>query len=76
MIGKNVVIVGGKRTPIGTFMGGLSKLTAPELGIAALKGALVTSGVEAKEIEEVFMGNVISAGIGQAPARQVALGAG
>lgn len=76
MIGKRVVIVGGKRTPIGSFMGTLSNFTAPQLGIAAFKGALASTGVEAKEIEEVFMGNVISAGIGQAPARQVALGSG
>jgi len=76
MIGKRVVIVGGKRTPIGTFMGSLSKKTAPELGVVAAKGALKASGVEASEIEEVFMGNVITAGSGQAPCRQVTLGAG
>lgn len=76
MLGKKVVIVGGKRTPIGTFMGGLSGFTAPQLGSAAISGALKSTGIEAKEIEEVYMGNVISAGIGQAPSRQAALGAG
>lgn len=76
MLGKKVVIVGGKRTPIGTFMGGLSGFTAPQLGSTAIRGALSSAGIEAKEVEEVFMGNVISAGQGQAPSRQAALGAG
>ena len=61
---RNVVIVSGKRTPIGTFMGGLSHLTAPQLGIAATKGALESSGVKAEDIEEIIYGNVISAGTG------------
>ena len=76
MIGKKFVILGGKRTPIGTFMGGLSGFTAPALGVAALKGAIAATHIEAKDIEEVYMGQVIQAGSGQAPARQVALGAG
>lgn len=76
MIGKRVVIVGGKRTPIGTFMGGLSNFSAPKLGSVAIKGALKSAGVEGKDVDEVFMGNVISAGSGQAPSRQAALGAG
>lgn len=75
MIGKNVVILGGKRTPIGTFMGGLSSFTAPHLGTVALKGAIASSNIEAADIDELYMGNVISAGAGQAPARQVLLGA-
>lgn len=76
MIGKKVVIVAGKRTPIGTFMGGLKGFKATELGTAAFKGALDSQGIEAKEIDEVIIGNVIAAGMGQAPARQVALGSG
>ena len=76
MIGKNVVILGGKRTPIGTFLGGLSGFTAPALGTAALKGAIAAAHIDAADIEEVYMGQVIQAGSGQAPARQVALGAG
>jgi acetyl-CoA C-acetyltransferase len=75
MSGNRVVILGGKRTPIGTFMGGLSNFTAPHLGTMALKGAIANTHIEASDIEELYMGNVISAGAGQAPARQVALGA-
>lgn len=75
MIGKNVVILGGKRTPIGSFMGGLSGFTAPHLGTVALKGAIASTHIDAADIEELYMGNVISAGAGQAPARQVLLGA-
>lgn len=73
---RNVVIVGGKRTPIGTFMGGLSNLTGPQLGTIATKGALSSSGVAPEDIDEVYLGNVIQAGQGQAPARQVTLGSG
>lgn len=76
MIGKRVVIVAGKRTPIGSFMGGLSNIPAPQLGATAITGALNSINMAPKEIEEVFMGNVISAGLGQAPSRQAALGAG
>ncbi|CDW89185.1 acetyl-acetyltransferase [Stylonychia lemnae] len=72
--GRNVVIVGGRRTAIGSFMGQLSNMTGPQLGSMATKGALASCHVDPKEIEEVYMGNVISAGSGQAPARQVALG--
>ena len=71
---RNVVIVGAKRTPIGTFMGSLSNLTGPHLGTIATSGALAASHVDPSDIEEVILGNVISAGAGQAPARQVALG--
>jgi len=73
---KEVVVVGMARTPIGRFMGALSDYSAPQLGGLAIKEVLLKSGVEAAMVEEVFMGNVVSAGIGQAPARQAALFAG
>ena len=69
-------IVSGARTPIGKFLGGLSALTAPQLGAVAVKEAVSRAGLKATDIEEVIMGNVIQAGVGQAPARQSALGAG
>jgi len=69
------VILGGKRTAIGTFMGGLSRFTAPHLGSIALKGAIQASHINKDDIEEVYVGNVVSSGIGQAPDRQVVLGA-
>jgi acetyl-CoA C-acetyltransferase len=69
-------IVAGARTPIGSFQGSLSSLSAPELGAAAIKAALERSGCAADQVDEVIMGNVISAGLGQAPARQAALKAG
>ena len=73
---EEVYIVSAVRTPIGSFGGILSSLTAVQLGSAAIKGALEKAGVAATEVSEVFMGNVISANLGQAPARQAALGAG
>lgn len=73
---RDVVIVGAARTPIGAFLGALSPLSAPQLGAAAIKGALVRSGLAPDEVDEVIMGNVLSAGLGQAPARQAALFAG
>lgn len=73
---KEVFIVSAVRTPIGSFGGMFSGLTAPQLGSAAIVGALEKAGVAAAEIEEVFFGNVCSANLGQAPARQAALGAG
>jgi len=73
---KEVVIVAAVRTPIGSFMGGLSSLTATQLGSAAIKGALESINLNPSLVEEVFMGNVVQAGVGQAPARQAALGAG
>lgn len=73
---KEVYIVSAVRTPLGSFGGKLSGLTAIDLGIIAIKGALKKSGVDPKEVEEVIMGNVISANLGQAPARQAAIGAG
>ncbi|ORX70081.1 acetyl-CoA c-acetyltransferase, cytosolic enzyme [Linderina pennispora] len=69
-------IVGGARTPVGAFGGTLAKLSAVQLGVVALKGALAKSGVAASEVEEIYLGNVMSANLGQNPARQVALGAG
>jgi acetyl-CoA C-acetyltransferase len=71
-----VHVVAAARTPIGAYLGALSGLTAPELGAVSIKAALERAGVAAEQIEEVFMGNVLSAGIGQAPARQAALKAG
>jgi acetyl-CoA C-acetyltransferase len=70
------VLVGAARTPVGKFLGGLSSFTAPQLGAIAIKEAVRRSGIDPQAIEEVIMGNVISAGIGQAPARQAALLAG
>ena len=73
---KKVVIVSAKRTPIGKFMGGLSSVLAPKLGAIAIKGALKAIGLDANEVDEVYMGNVLQAGVGQAPARQAAIFAG
>jgi acetyl-CoA C-acetyltransferase len=71
-----IVILSARRTPVGAFMGALTGLTGPQLGAAALKAALEDSKIPAGEIDEVIMGCVLSAGLGQAPARQAALGAG
>ena len=73
---QKVVIVSAKRTPIGEFMGGLSTVPAPKLGAIAIQGALKAAGLEASQVDEVYMGNVLQAGVGQAPARQAALMAG
>ena len=73
---KKVVIVSAVRTPIGSFMGGLSTVSAPKLGAAAIKGALDKIQLDVNIVDEVFMGNVIQAGVGQAPARQAAIYAG
>jgi acetyl-CoA C-acetyltransferase len=73
---KEVVILSAARTPVGSFLGELSALPAPALGSAAIRAALERSGVRGEEIEQVLMGNVLSAGVGQAPARQASLGAG
>ena len=70
------VIVSAKRTPLGKFMGGLSTVPAPKLGAIAIQGALETIGLDATEVDEVYMGNVLQAGVGQAPARQAAIFAG
>lgn len=73
---KKVVIVSAVRTPIGSFMGGLSSITAPKLGAAAIKGALEKIQLDPNLVNEVYMGNVVQAGVGQAPARQAAIFAG
>ncbi|MBW2937901.1 acetyl-CoA C-acyltransferase [Aureisphaera sp. CAU 1614] len=73
---KKVVIVSSARTPIGSFMGSLSSLTAAQLGSVAIKGALEKIKLDPSLVSEVYMGNVVQAGVGQAPARQAALGAG
>jgi acetyl-CoA C-acetyltransferase len=73
---SEVVIVGAARTPIGAFLGGLAPLAAPKLGAIAIRAALERSGISDDKIDEVYMGNVVQAGVGQAPARQAALGAG
>ncbi|MCZ8145624.1 acetyl-CoA C-acyltransferase [Flavobacterium sp.] len=73
---KKVVIVSAARTPIGSFMGALSSVAAPHLGAAAIKGALAKIQLNPKLVDEVLMGNVVQAGVGQAPARQAALFAG
>ena len=73
---KEVVIVSVARTPIGSFMGSLSTIPASELGAIAIKGALDKININPNLVQEVFMGNVVSAGLGQAPARQAAIHAG
>ncbi|MEP7235690.1 MAG: thiolase family protein [Ignavibacteriota bacterium] len=73
---NEVVILSGARTPIGVLMGGLSELTAPQLGSLAIKAALERSKVDPADVNEVLMGCVLSGGVGQAPARQASLGAG
>ncbi|RIW12756.1 acetyl-CoA C-acyltransferase [Algoriphagus lacus] len=73
---KEVYIVSAMRTPLGSFGGKLAGMTAIELGSIAIKGALAKSGVSPDAVNEVFMGNVISANLGQAPARQASIGAG
>ena len=73
---KNVVIVAAKRTPMGSFGGSLSSVPATKLGAAAIKGALESIDLNPNLIEEVFMGNVLQANLGQAPARQAAIYAG
>ncbi|KQB41978.1 putative acetyl-CoA acetyltransferase [Flavobacterium daejeonense] len=73
---KKVVIVSAVRTPIGSFMGGLANVSAPQLGATAIKGALDKINLDPALVDEVLMGNVIQAGVGQAPARQAALFAG
>jgi acetyl-CoA C-acetyltransferase len=76
MSDQSVVIVAAKRTPIGAFQGVLAPVTAPQLGAAAAKAAIAASGLAAADIQEVVMGCVLSAGLGQAPARQAAIAAG
>ncbi len=73
---RTAVIISAARTPIGRFLGGLASLTAPELGAHAIRAAIARGKIDASEIGEVIMGNVLQAGVGQAPARQAAMKAG
>ena len=73
---KNIYITASTRTPLGSFQGGFSSLSAPQLGAAAIKSSLEKSTLKDTQIDEVYFGNVVSAGLGQAPARQAALQAG
>lgn len=73
---NDVVIVSAARTPMGGFQGVFSSVTAPELGAVAVKAAMDQAGMAEEQVDELLLGNVLSAGLGQAPARQVALGAG
>ena len=73
---RAVYIVSAVRTPMGSFLGGLSSVPATQLGSTAIEGALKAAKIEASAVDEVFMGHVLQAGAGQAPARQAALGAG
>ncbi len=73
---NKIAIVVAKRTPIGSFQGQLAALSAPELGAVAIKSAVAEATVPAEDIDELLMGCVLSAGLGQAPARQAGLGAG
>ena len=76
MSSSTVVIVGAKRTPIGSFNGALAAVPAPSLGASAIRAALSSAGVAPADVSEVLMGCVLPAGLGQAPARQAALQAG
>src|SRR4030095_2415394 len=73
---RDVVIVAAARTPIGSFQGALATLTAPKLGAIAIKEALARGGGGPGDVGEMYMGCVLAAGIGQAPARQASIGAG
>ena len=73
---KDIVILSGVRTPIGSFNGSLSSVPATRLGSIAIEEAIKRAGIQKEDIDEVIMGNVLSAGLGQAPARQAAIGAG
>jgi acetyl-CoA C-acetyltransferase len=76
MSNHDVVIVSARRTPIGAFQGALTPVTATQLGTHAIQAAVTSAGLKGSDIQEVIMGCVLSAGLGQAPARQAALGAG
>lgn len=73
---RDVVILSAVRTPIGAFQGELSSLTSPQLGAVAVSGAIEAAGIKPSAVDQVYMGAVLAAGVGQAPARQAALGAG
>ncbi|MDH3410824.1 MAG: acetyl-CoA C-acyltransferase, partial [Gammaproteobacteria bacterium] len=76
MSSEPIVIVAAKRTPIGAFQGALSAATAPELGAAAIAGVVAETGIDPADVDQVLMGCVLPAGLGQAPARQAALAGG
>src|SRR6516165_1981298 len=76
MAGREVVIVGAARTPMGAFLGSLASVPAPMLGAVAIRAALARAGVGPESVDEVVLGNVLQAGVGQAPARQAAIFAG
>ena len=76
MTNSEIVILGGARTPIGSFLGALSSLSAPRLGSVAIKCALENSRVKSSQVQQVLMGNVLQGGVGQAPARQAQIAAG
>lgn len=71
-----VFIISAGRTPVGSFAGTLKSLTAPELGAQVVKATIARAGIKPDQVEELYIGNVLQAGVGQSPARQVALGAG
>ena len=71
-----VMILSARRTPIGAFQGALAPMSAPQLGAAAIRAAIEAAGIQAADLDETIMGCVLPAGLGQAPARQAALGAG
>ena len=73
---RSAVIVAAKRTPIGGFNGALAQLSAPQLGAHAIRAAVAATRLKPEQIEQAWMGNVVSANLGQAPARQAALAAG
>src|SRR5258708_1017543 len=73
---RDVFIVGVARTPIGSFQGSLASVAAPKLGAVAIRAALERGGVAKEAVGEVYMGCVLPAGLGQAPARQASIGAG
>ncbi|HEU5311394.1 MAG TPA: beta-ketoacyl synthase N-terminal-like domain-containing protein, partial [Candidatus Eisenbacteria bacterium] len=76
MADRDAYIVSACRTAIGEFLGGISTLTAPQLGAIAIREAVQRAGVDPEQIDEVLMGNVVQAGVGQAPARQAAIHGG
>jgi acetyl-CoA C-acetyltransferase len=73
---QDVYILSAARTPVGSFNGSLKKVTAPQLGATALKAALERAQVKPEQLEEAYFGNVLQGNVGQAPARQVVIGAG
>ncbi|PWN52393.1 thiolase [Violaceomyces palustris] len=73
---NDVYILSAARTPVGSFNGVLKKLTAPELGVAAVKTAIEKAGIKPEQVEEIYMGHVLQGNVGQSPARQVVIGAG